>query len=116
MIAAESAYHVMSIIPDHTPSGATRPCAILHPNGGVFIFPTYDQRFIQRFKWAIPPHTRVFHEVQHAYVVIAPYHRRALALAVRWWPDLVRHATPLPYDFLATDAQLVLQRRKRVAA
>jgi len=98
------------------PSGDTHPCAILHPNGAVFIFPTYDQRFIQRFKWAIPAKARVFHEVQHAYVVVAPYHRKALALAAEWWPDLVRHATPLPYDFLATDAQLVLQRRKRVAA
>lgn len=106
----------MSMIADRTPSGDTHPCAIVHPNGAVFIFPTDDQRFIQRFKWAIPAKARVFHEVQHAYLVIAPYHRRALALAAEWWPDLVRHATPLPYDFLATDAQLVLQRRKRVAA
>lgn len=116
MIAAESAYFVMSMIPNPSPSGDTHPCAILPPNGAVFIFPTYDQRFVQGFKRLIPPHTRVFHEVQHAYVVIAPYHRRVLALAAAHWPDLVCHATPLPYDFLATDAQLVLQRRKRVAA
>jgi hypothetical protein len=116
MIAAEGAIYIMTSLPRTFPSGDTGPCAILHPNGGVFIFPTYDQRFVQRFKRLIPPHTRVFHEVQHAYVVIAPYHRKALALAAEWWPDLVRHATPLPYDFLATDAQLVLQRRKRVAA
>jgi hypothetical protein len=95
-------------------SGPDRPTAILHPNGGVFIFPTYDQRFVQRFKRLVPDHARVFHGLQHAYVVVAPHHRKALALAGEWWPDLVRHATPLPYDFLATDAQLVL-RRKRVA-
>ncbi len=103
----------MSTVPDRPGCGNTRPTAILHPNGGVFIFPTYDRRFVQRFKRLIPPHTRVFHAIQHAYVVIGPQHQKALALAGAWWPDLVRHATPLPYDFLATDAQLVL-RRKRV--
>ena len=104
----------MSSVAERSEDGNTRPTAILHPNGGVFIFPTYDQKFVMRFKRLPPPHTRVFHEIQHAYVVIAPYHRRALALAGEWWPDLVRHATPLPYDFLAGDAQLVL-RRKRVS-
>jgi hypothetical protein len=94
-----------------TVTSSPRPSAILHPNGGVFVFPVYSQRFVMEFKRTIPPRARVFHERQKAYVVVAPWHQRALALASEWWLDLERYETPLPYDFIADDAHLVLQRR-----
>ncbi len=68
------------------------PTAILHPNGCVL--------------------ARVFHGVQRAYVVVAPWDRKAIALASEWFADLARHVTSEPYDFMANDAKLVLQRRR----
>ncbi len=91
---------------EHSP-----PTAILHPNGAVLIFPQYDPDFVQRLKTLIPPHTRVFHGRQRACVIVAPWDKKAVALAGEWHADLVRHVTNVPYDFLAQDAQLVLRRR-----
>ena len=89
------------------------PTAITHPNGCVLILPEYDPQFVQRFKALVPPRARVFHGVQRAYIVVTPWDRKAVALAGEWFADLVRHVTSEPYDFMANDAQLVLQRRRR---
>jgi hypothetical protein len=105
---------VSSVTTYAPPETQQPPTAIIHPNGGIFLFPTYDQQFVQRFKRLVPPRSRVFHERQKGYVVAAPYHRRALALAGEWWPDLVRHETNKPYDFMADDARLVLRRKAAV--
>ncbi len=94
---------------EHSP-----PTAITHPNGSILILPEYDPDFVQRLKALIPPHTRVFHGRQRAYVIVAPWDKKAVALAGEWHADLVRHVTAEPYDFLAHDAKLVLGRRTRV--
>ncbi len=95
------------------PPQQSPPTAIVHKTGCVLILPEYDPQFVQRFKALIPPRARVFHGVQRAYVIIAPWDRKAVALAGEWFADLVRHVTGAPYDFMAHDAQLVLQRRRR---
>ena len=91
------------------------PTAILHPNGAVLILPDYDPEFVQRLKRLIPPHTRVFHGVQRAYVIISPWDKKAVALAGEWFANLVRHVTTTPYDFRADDALLVVQQQTRRA-
>jgi len=100
------------MIPDHTPSGDTGPCAIVHPHGAVLYFPTYNALFVQRFERAVPAKARVYHRLPSPrYTVCAPYHRQAIALAAEWWRDFVAYHTDQPYTYPGDDRHLAARLR-----
>ena len=101
-------------------AGATydhRPQAIVYKNGCQLFLPQYDPAFVRRLKALIPPKARVFHQLPTAsYTIVAPYHRRAIALAGEWFDDLATHRPDELYTFPGDDRHLALRQRGRKVA
>lgn len=94
-----------------------QPRAIVYRNGCRLFLPEYNQAFVQRLKWLVPPTKRLFHGGHAAsYTIIAPYSTKAIALAGEWWPTFTRIHTNEPYEFPGDDRMLLIRQRQERAA